>query len=560
MIGWQGKQFHLANFSIHARQRFEGYPAAMSNTPAQGPLINIRELMARGFRALSQGKFDEASTCCKLVLQQEPKLTPAHFLVGLIGLATDNRSTAQAAFATVTQLEPRHAAAWAHLAKLLAEGGQVNRADIALENAVKYESNDIPQVLDVIGTTYTLLGEHRLADEWYRRAAQGQPDNPALRINYANNLVYLGETALAEQELAAALKLGRGSAQAHWLLAGLERARDHGHLQEMQALLDARPMPPRAHAFLHYAMGKEHEDLQEWESAFTAFERGAKARRATLKFDEKLESASFDTLTQQHTREWLASRGPGNDDESPIFIIGQPRTGTTLVERIITAHSAVHSAGELQQFGNCIRRLTRYDLEERFSPELFTRALDIDPQVLGSEYLLRTTRLRGSLPRFVDKLPYNYLFLPHILAALPNARILHLVRDPRDACFSVFKQLFADAYPHSYDLEEMARHFVRYHRLMETWRERFGDRFLDVRYEDVVVDLEANARRILAHLDLPWEDGCAQFHKQASAVSTASAVQVREPAHTRSVGRWQRYERQLQPVLDILRSEGVLTA
>ena len=178
--------------------------------------------------------------------------------------------------------------------------------------------------------------------------------------------------------------------------------------------------------------------------------------------------------------------------------------------------------------------------------------------MLGSEYLLRTTRLRGTLPRFVDKLPYNYLFLPHILAALPGARIIHLVRDPRDACFSVFKQLFADAYPHSYDLEEMARHFVRYYRLMAVWRARFGDRFLDVRYEDVVVNPEGNARRILDYLGLPWEDACAEFYRQSGAVSTASAVQVRQPAHTRSVGRWQRYQHQLQPVLDILRGAGVI--
>ena len=531
----------------------------MSSYRPKGPPPNTRELMARGFRALSAGKFNEASTCCKLVLEREPELAPAHFLVGLIGLATDDRRTAQAAFTAVTRIEPGHAAAWAHLAKLLAEGGQVNRADAALDNAVKYESNDIPQVLDVIGTTYTLLGEHRIADEWYRRAAAGQPENPALRINYANNLIYLGETVQAERELAAALELGRGHAQAHWLVAGLEKAPDHRHLEEMQALLNGRPLPPRAQSFLHYAMGKEYEDLQEWEAAFEAFARGARARRATLEFDEQLENDTFDTLGRLYTREWLASRGPGNDDPSPIFIIGQPRTGTTLVERIVTAHSAVHSAGELQQFGNCIRRLTRYDRQERFSAELFTRAQELDPRVLGDEYLLRTTRLRGTLPRFVDKLPYNYLFLPHILAALPGAKIIHLVRDPRDACFSVFKQLFADAYPHSYDLEEMARHFVRYHRLMALWRERFPGRFLDVQYEDVVVNLEDNARRILAYLELPWEDACMEFHRQATAVSTASAVQVREPAHTRSVGRWQRYERQLAPALAILRSAGVIT-
>ena len=132
------------------------------------------------------------------------------------------------------------------------------------------------------------------------------------------------------------------------------------------------------------------------------------------------------------------------------------------------------------------------------------------------------------------------------------------MRDPRDVCFSVFKQLFADAYPHSYSLPEMARHFVRYHRLMALWRKRFPGRFLDVHYEEVVSDLDANARRILDYLQLPWEDACIEFHRQGAAVTTASAVQVREPAHTRSVGRWQRYQQQMQPALEILRREGVL--
>ncbi|MCB1697795.1 MAG: sulfotransferase [Pseudomonadales bacterium] len=531
----------------------------MKKTAATGQQIDARELLARGFRALSRGKLDEASTCCKLVLTRQPELAPAHFLVGLIALATGDRGIATSAFGTVTTIEPGHAAAWAHLAKLLAEGGQVNRADVALQSAVSCESGDIPAIHDVIGTTYTLLGEHRTADEWYRRAAAAEPGNPAFRINYANNLVYLGETAQAATELSAALALGRANAQAHWLLSGLDKARDRTHIDEMQALLAEHSLPPRARAFVYYGLGKEFEDLGQWDQAFSAFAQGAQARRSTLQYDEPRETATFDTLGELYTSQWLAARPPGCDDTSPIFIVGQPRTGTTLVERIITAHSQVHSAGELQQFGNCIRRMTDYDQQERFSPELFRKALAIDPAALGQQYLLRTTRLRGQLPRFVDKLPYNYLFLPHILAALPNARVIHLVRDPRDACFSVFKQLFADAYPHSYSLEEMARHFVRYYRLMALWRERFPGRFLDVHYEDVVVDLQHNARRMLGYLDLPWEDACVEFHRQDAAVSTASAVQVREPAHTRSVGRWRRYERQLAPALEILRSAGVIT-
>ena len=169
-----------------------------------------------------------------------------------------------------------------------------------------------------------------------------------------------------------------------------------------------------------------------------------------------------------------------------------------------------------------------------------------------------TQKMRGSLPRFVDKLPPNYLYLPLILKALPNAKIVHLTRNPMDACFSSFKQLFADAYPHSYDQAEMARHHARYYRLMAVWRERFGDRFFDIAYEDTARDVEPNARALIDFLELPWEDACLNFHKQDAAVTTASAVQVRQPAHTKSIGRWRRYKEQLGIMQETLREQEIM--
>ena len=157
----------------------------------------------------------------------------------------------------------------------------------------------------------------------------------------------------------------------------------------------------------------------------------------------------------------------------------------------------------------------------------------------------------------MDKLPQNYLMIPLILKALPNARIVHLVRDPMDACFASFKQLFADAYLHSYEQREMARHHARYRKLMDCWRERFPGRFFDISYEDTARNLEPNARALIEYLELPWEDACLNFHEQDGAVTTASAVQVREPAHTRSIGRWLRYEEQLTPMLAELQAANV---
>jgi hypothetical protein len=212
----------------------------------------------------------------------------------------------------------------------------------------------------------------------------------------------------------------------------------------------------------------------------------------------------------------------------------------------------VHSAGELKQFGMAVRRLSDYREPRRHSARLAEAGAQLSSERLGKAYMATTKKFRGDLPRFVDKLPPNYLYLPLILKALPNAKVIHLTRNPMDACFASFKQLFADAYPHSYEQTEMARHHARYYHLMATWRERFGDRFLDIAYEDTARNVEPNARALIDFLELPWEDACLNFHRQDAAVTTASAVQVRQPAHTRSIGRWRRYEQQLEPMRQAL--------
>lgn len=534
------------------------------STPRNQPPSGwVRSALRQGFAELNAGRPQAAAERCRRILEAAPDLAEAHFLVGLTALAMNDRRTAVSAFGSVTRLRPKHAAAWAQLARLFMQAGQVNRADKALSEAVSHAGSD-PVVLDLIGLSCSLMGDQKAARDWYARAVAAAPDEPGFRVNLANALTFLGDAAEAAAELERALARDPANAQAHWLLSGVRTATDRRHVETLVRLIASNRHGHQGRAFLFYGLGKELEDLEEWPRAFEAFARGAAARRRTIRFDEALEQATYAALARTFTPAWLndGRAAPAEamaGERAPIFVVGQPRTGTTLIERIISAHSQVHSAGELQQLGLAVRRLVDYRGAERFSPDLVTQAAELDGTTLGRMYLQGSGPMQGEAPRFLDKLPSNYLFLPLVLKALPQARVVHVVRDPMDACFASFKQLFADAYPHSYDLGEMARHFVRYHQLMALWRERFPGRFLDVRYEDVVADLEHQARRLLAYLDLPWEDACLSFHRQSGGVATASAVQVREPAHVRSVGRWRRYEAQLAPVRDILDRAGVPT-
>jgi tetratricopeptide (TPR) repeat protein len=514
----------------------------------------LEQLLKQGFSALSRGQLEQAGNLCQQLLKIKPDLVQGHFLVGLVGLESKQRKTAFSAFQSVVKLDPDHVAAWAQLAKLYMSEGQVKRADAALRETQRIKTQD-PLVLDLIGTTLSLMGEYGAAQAFYGRANTIRPGHPPFMINLANNLVYFGDTQGSEKILEEVIRIQPNSPQAHWALSSSGKARDDSHIEEMRELLERNQGNARVRSFYLYAMGKEYEDLQNWDEAFTAFSQGAAARRETVEFDEAAEADMFEFLAQRYTADWLEQGPAGNPDASPIFVLGQPRTGTTLVERIISSHSQVHAAGELQQFGLALRRLSQYRNPRRFSVELFDDASKLDPVKIGGLYLQTSDRMRGSTPRFIDKLPQNYLMIPLILKALPNAKIVHLVRDPMDACFASFKQLFADAYLHSYEQREMARHHARYLKLMDCWRQRFPDRFFDISYEDTARDLEPNARALIDYLELHWEDACLEFHKQDSAVSTASAVQVREPAHTRSIGRWRRYEAQLQPMRETLLAE-----
>lgn len=517
---------------------------------------HLQGLLKQGFVRLSQGRIQEAANYCKQVLALKPDLVQGHFLVGLVALEGKDRKTALRAFGSVVKLQPAHAAAWAQLAKLFIGDGQANRADAALAKAVENNPGD-PLVQDMVGTIFSMIGEYGLARDWFEKATGNRVDYVPYMQNLANNLVYHGKSAEAEAIFNRIISIQTDMPQAHWALAGTRKAKNRDHLHQMQTLVDKKGQHPRAKAFYYYGIGKEQEDLQHWDEAFEAFSKGAEARRATVEYDEVAEVEMFRFLKQRYTKEWLNDGMEGCESDAPIFVLGQPRTGTTLVERIISSHSQVTSAGELQQFGLAIRRLSDFQDPKRFSKEFFEAAIKLDSKKVGGLYIESSARMVGNTPRFVDKLPQNYLHLPLILKALPNAKIIHLTRNPMDSCFASFKQLFADAYLHSYELGEMARHHCRYRDLMDCWRDRFPGRFYDISYESTVQDLEVNVRELLAYLELPWEDACLNFHKQDQAVSTASASQVREPAHTRSIDRWRKYEQQLDLMLMILKSNNL---
>jgi hypothetical protein len=310
---------------------------------------------------------------------------------------------------------------------------------------------------------------------------------------------------------------------------------------------------------MYYAIGKELEDLARWDEAFDYYKLAGDAVASVARYDVAADIGLIDRIIETCSAGWLAD-GPGAGqpaDQTPIFVVGLPRTGTTLTERILASHSRVQSVGETQFLQMTLRQVSGVETVEGMNPAILAAAARQDAARIASGYMDAVRYRLGDQPMFIDKLPFNFLYLGFIAKAWPQAGIVYLRRNPMDTCFAMYKQVFTWAYKFSYTLEGLGRYYVAHHRLLEHWRKVLGPRLIEVEYEALVSDQEAQTRRLLDRLGLAFEPACLEFEKNEAASATASSVQVREKIHTRSVDRWRHFERQLQPLRAMLESAGI---
>ncbi|WND03413.1 sulfotransferase [Temperatibacter marinus] len=489
----------------------------------------IRSRLHAGYQAYDQGQYQEAKQHGITVLALDAGAVEAHFLVGLASVELGDWGTARKAFGTVLGLDQKHARSWVYLARTLLMTGEHADALASAENAEKLGLINA-QDFDSLGVIYAHLNQHEKALQQYDQALKLKDQSAIIHVNKASSQTFLGQSEAAIDSLNQALKIDPAHAKAHWMLARSQKATSEEDLDPIKETLKASNSPQDV-AMLAYGLGKLYEDLGAWDQAFTTYEKGANAKKAFVSYDAAGEAQYFQAQMKAWTREHVESVCRQNDQqESPIFIVGQPRTGTTLVERILAAHSEVTAAGELPYVAMLANQF-------RSAPKAF-----------GEAYLNCARPLRGQTRLFIDKLPENYQHLGLLATAFPKARFIHVKRHPMDSCFSMYKQLFAESYPYSYDFEDLARHYAHYQGLMDHWHNVLPDRILDLAYEDLVRDVEGSARCLLDHVGLDWQEACASPHRTEGTVATASALQVREKAHTKSIGVWQRFEKDLQPL------------
>lgn len=393
----------------------------------------------------------------------------------------------------------------------------------------------------------------RLLDE----AKRGDPDYPPTLLARGQVLLYMGRFDEAKADIERCLRRAPELAQGWWLLSQVGRqTMEANHVAQIRMQLDRQGRRPDEVAMLQVALHKELDDLGDHEGAWQALQQACDSKRGTLKYTAADSRALVDALIAMPAVAPPAAGAPAHG-KTPVFIVGMHRSGTTLLEQLLDASPQVRGVGELYDFTSAMRHATDHHCKGVIDATIVQRAGSLDFAEVGRRYLDGMAWRLGAEAFFTDKLPSNFLNIGFICRALPHARILHMVRDPVETCFSNLRELFSDANPYSYDQGELADYFIQYRRLMAHWHAVYPGRILDVHYAELTRDPEGVMRKVAAFCGIDYVDAMRDPRNSTRAVATASAVQVRDRVVRREVPKWAPYARHLAPLMAALRQGGV---
>lgn len=554
--------------------------------------MNLSAQFQQAAQLEATGQLDAAAQIYRQVLSANPNVSAAWQSLGLLAFNTGDMQQAFNMFAHAVRLEPRNALYQRNLGEISRRLGNLEQAVLCGKAASKLSPKDVDAHYN-LGLAYIDSGDYAKAVLAYKKAVKIDPKHGLSWNNLGSALEQQGDKkgALKAYEKAVALNAQHAEAQnnagaiyseqgkldearmsfaaaiaarpsfveSHYNLSSLKTyTPDDPHLTMLEGVYAQREqLTPHARIRYDFALGKALDDIGQYDRAFAAYDEGNRIQHSILPMDEARADALLEEILSTFTPEFFKARerwaGAKPRDKTPIFIVGMPRSGTTLLEQILSSHKSVHGAGELTDLNAVICEATGADAEHSFVPGVVHLTQEAMKKI-GDRYLEQVWKLSPDSKYITDKMPANFFYLGIIHLALPNAKIIHAMRDPMDSCFSCFSRLFNDTMEFAYDQGTLGRYYRRYMTLMRHWHKVLPEgTILDLPYEDMVADTEAQARRVLKFVGLPWDDKCLEFYKNDRLVKTASVAQVRKPIYKTSVARWKHFARHLQPLLALVR-------
>ena len=519
----------------------EAFKEYIGNDPERGAI-------AKGVELRRAGKDDEAIIVFRDVLKANPSSVNAmrHLAVSY-WQGKKRLDDAEALLRRATQAAEDFTGAWLTLGALLMDTNKYVDAIAAYKKATELEPG-MAQAWAGLGNAYGRAMYPEKAVQAFEKAIAIDDSTPGVLSSYAWELKTIGDQDAALKAYRKAVKAKPTFGQAYWSMANLKIFKfDDDEVDAMLEQVERGVLTEVEEIHFRFALGKAMEDKEDYDRAWHFYHTGNQCKRLTVEFEllemESRQKAMMSVFDQQLLSE---RAGVGYDAPDPIFIVGLPRSGSTLVEQILASHSQVEGTSELPVLGKIAESIGRYRTDDVRYPEAITDLRDKDLRAYGKQYIEESQRHRATdKPLFTDKLPNNFPLMGFAHLILPNAKIINARRHPFDSCLGAYKQLFGHGQNFTYDMSDLAHYYRRYDTTMKHWHEVLPGKVLDVHYEETVTDLEGQVRRILEHCGLPFEESCLRFYETERPVKTASSEQVRQPIYTGALGKWRRYEEHL---------------
>ena len=503
----------------------------------------------KGIRHAKAGRLKLAEESYKKVLKKEKNNIDALRLLGLLAFKTKDYEIAERLFLKVLKLDPSFSLAWDNLAKLYRIQNKLLKSIPAFENLIKLDPSNF-EALVSLGTVYIKLSKYHEGIKLYEESLKIKPENPRVFLSLGHALKTIGEREKSEAAYQNTIKYFPSSGEAYWSLANLKTYEfSDKEIANMELSLK-RNMHQNELIQMHFALGKAYESNRQFDKSFKHYKDGNWQQRKQISYNAEDYKISIDEIINffENNNNILDLKAEAGSDE-PIFILGLPRSGSTLIEQILASHSLIEGTQELPNIMAISRDIKLIDQKNGY-PDNLLKLNQSSFDELGKKYIDETKWARSSKPFFIDKMPNNFFHIGLIKLILPKAKIIDARRNPMDACFSCFKQYFAKGQHFTYDLDDIARYYKDYVRLMDFWNKLFPGEIFTIQYEQIIENPNDRISDLLEFCNVKFEDNCLNFHKSKRAVKTASSEQVRQPMYKTGINYWRNYIKNLDVLLE----------